>query len=861
MSPTKRRALRPDMPARAPWQRLLLALTLVLGALATLGPTPARAANVAVTNTNDSGGGSLRKAILDTEANAGADTILFSLPGSGPWTITLAGPLPAITKPLTIIGPGQGQLTIQGNNTFRLVTVNAPGQAVSISGLRLTKGRATGSYGGNLRSIGGDLTLHDVALTDGTADDDQGGAGAYLSNGTIALGSVLVSGNVAKGTNTFGSGAGLNVSEYQGSVSVTIDTSVIADNTSTFFRAGGLMLSRASGVAGRTLSVTLANSLVSGNKAEPNSGAGIYNDHGTLILEHSTVGDNSGQAEGAGIYNQGGDVTLTGSTLRGNTAGILHGGGLHNEQGTVLLTNSTIRGNVAAHSGGGLYNDRGAVTLVGSTVSGNQATYGAGLYNYRGTATLLNSTVSGNSAAYAGGVENTQGTLSLAFTTVAANLASFQTGGLGVTGSNGSPATTTIGRSIIAGNLAPADADCSTSDPALGPLTSAGYNVVGDGTGCSADGVGDATAAAPAAVIKGVLANNGGPTKTHALVFNSPAIDRVPCVNTIDQRGTARPQGGKCDSGAFEATGFSTVALTLTTSGGGAIGRNPAGGGNGPYTYTAGAVVTLTPQPSPGTIFTGWTVDGLYRGWADPLTITMAADYTVHAVFAPVVGFADVGIGRGDWASIRELASRGTIKGYGNGMYGPDNPVTRAQMAALIARAMPAGPIPSYATITPPACLVAESWDCEQWVNYFLDKDGVDGNLWRDIGALAHYGVAKGYSPETCAALGRPSPCFGTNDPVSYAQTISFIARAMVAKGFWVAQPGTPQPYAGVPSAHAADVATFHFYTGGVPAPPADWNAGATRGWFARALWAALDGYWGTDGTLPGGKVAGGFVP
>ena len=65
-----------------------------------------------------------------------------------------------------------------------------------------------------------------------------------------------------------------------------------------------------------------------------------------------------------------------------------------------------------------------------------------------------------------------------------------------------------------------------------------------------------------------------------------------------------------------------------------------------------------------------------------------------------------------------------------------------------------------------------------------------------------------------------------------------------------------PLPYAGVPGPHATDIRTFAFYTGGVPNPPADWNAGATRGWFALALWAALDGYWGGD--QPG---LGGYLP
>jgi hypothetical protein len=53
----------------------------------------------------------------------------------------------------------------------------------------------------------------------------------------------------------------------------------------------------------------------------------------------------------------------------------------------------------------------------------------------------------------------------------------------------------------------------------------------------------------------GALAVNGGPTRTHALLAGSPAIDAAggdPCPTDRDQRNTERPQGGACDVGAFE---------------------------------------------------------------------------------------------------------------------------------------------------------------------------------------------------------------------------------------------------------------------------------------------------------------------
>lgn len=301
------------------------------------------------------------------------------------------------------------------------------------------------------------------------------------------------------------------------------------------------------------------------------------------------------------------------------------------------------------------------------------------------------------------------------------------------------------------------------------------------------------------------------------------------------------------------------VALTVTTSGGGSVARNPAGTGNGPFAYPTGTPLTLTPQPGAGHSFVGWAVDGAYRGWAASLTVTMGATHTVQATFAPTKTFPDVTDDRADYGAIVALASRGSILGYDNRTYAPDDGVQRAQVAALIARAMPNGPGTPPTTTMPPACVVAATWDCEDWGNNFQDRGGLDPNLWRNVGTLQHYAVAQGYAAADCAARGLAAPCFGPNDPVSYVETVTFITRAMIAKGYWQSQPGAPQPYAGVPPVFAASVATFHFYTkglGGIPAPPPNWNAQARRGWFARALWPALDSYWGTD--APG---LGGYVP
>src|SRR5262245_35936868 len=92
--------------------RLLLILFLLVSLGPAQAPQPAAAADCAVTNTNDSGVGSLREQLADPACAA----ITFSLPGGGPWAITLASDLPAVTRVASVTGPGAASLTIDRND-------------------------------------------------------------------------------------------------------------------------------------------------------------------------------------------------------------------------------------------------------------------------------------------------------------------------------------------------------------------------------------------------------------------------------------------------------------------------------------------------------------------------------------------------------------------------------------------------------------------------------------------------------------------------------------------------------------------------------------------------------------------------
>ncbi len=285
-----------------------------------------QAATITVTNTNDSGAGSLRQAIADANEN---DTIDFSVSG----TITLTTGHLEVRKNLTISGPGAANLAVNGNGSSRVFFINSifVSKIVSISGLTITNGSASGFYPG----------LY--------------GGGIYNYHATLTLSNCTVSGNSA--TND---GGGIYNAGQGGSAALTVNNCTLSAN-STAAWGGGIFNDALAGSA----TVTIANSTLSSNSAA--AGGGIWNHNGlaTLtiadtILKRGASGENivnEGTVHSLGynlssdsgvnnIYSGAGDLTATGDQI--NTEPML---GPLQDNGGPTFTHALLPGSVAIDAG------------------------------------------------------------------------------------------------------------------------------------------------------------------------------------------------------------------------------------------------------------------------------------------------------------------------------------------------------------------------------------------------------------------------------------------------------------------------------------------------------------------------------
>lgn len=410
-----------------------------------------------------------------------------------------------------------------------LSSAGSVGASVTLTVDTLDDGAATASD--CTTPVANSCSLRDAldAAQDGDTIDFASGL-----TGTISLNSEIV---VGVGVTITGPGADeLTVAQTAhfrifdfgfGASDVTISGLTLA-NGDTSDRGGAIR-------AFNSGSFTLDSVVLSGNTSDGGGGAVVTHINGTgaISIRNSTIDGSTslnGWAGGLYLSGQGRSIEIIDSTISNNsTNGAAGGIGVFGSGNSVTIANSTITGNSADGGGGVLIYDTNTVSFLMSTISGNVATHVATAAGY-GAGVAIQSNY--NDPGYPIGSLSFDGT---------------------IISDNSSVAS-------------PGEADIAISGPSMS-ITIAN-SLVGSSTSYI-DGGGNVVSTSPGL---GPLADNGGPTKTMALLSGSPAIGAGPTTvptfasNQFDQRGVGfdRVSGGRSDVGAFEVQGVPEPTTTTT---------------------------------------------------------------------------------------------------------------------------------------------------------------------------------------------------------------------------------------------------------------------------------------------------------
>jgi len=420
--------------------------------------------------------------------------------------------LPEITSPITIDGQGATirRSAASGTPEFRIFLVAGSGI----------------------------LKLNNIFLAGGDVRSTSSAGGAVLNHGTLEINTCDVLQNYAED-----GGAVYNTGRFYTLWSVYYENEAAAHG----------------GAISNTGRMTLDRSQFFQNAGV--IGGAVENDGGVITVEGSIFSQNrGGLAEGddglgAAIYNSAdpdlgepGKVTISSSRFEENSAS--HGGAIVNlDPAEMIIRDSVFHANHAEQAGAIL--NHAQLTVERSLFYENSALeYGGALYTRTwedaNITTISNSTFSGNQSALSTGNEesgsaiyHSLGGLSLSYVTI--------------TGNSGDPAYTNdggmaaIGNSIIAGNPG---GDCGGSG--LGALDVPGSSNLDSDGSCPGFDI-------TAPPLLDPLADNSGPTMTHALQEHSPALGHAAGFCPLeDQRGMVRPYGPGCDLGAFESQEYTT---------------------------------------------------------------------------------------------------------------------------------------------------------------------------------------------------------------------------------------------------------------------------------------------------------------
>lgn len=502
----------------------ILAVPIIASAGVAVVPGVAGAANTYhVTSTFDTGPGTLRQAVLDANANPGADVVTIDLPTS--YVLNLTSSITSTDTltvqfnhvPVTLEGPAAPIWTHTGGSTLTVHDADLVGTQSGVGGLHsdgpvvVATSTFTDLTGGAIVADGADVTTS-TFIGNGA---DNGGA-------VWSTGDVTVDGSTFT-DNTADVGGAINTS---GSVHVTDAT--FAGNTSTAglcsggtcFGGGAIMASAA----------VIDDSSFTANTATASGGALAVS--GPVTISDSAFTDNSGGGRGGGAIDQEGDggatvnaMTISRSSFVGNEAtGDSSGGAINQVMPTAVVTidNSTFAQN--------------------STADGSAA---VGVYN--GTVDLRFVTFLDNAPGTGNGLQ--------AADVQASSLQSYGT--------------------VFAGTVVHCDVDNADSD---------GYNVEESTSSCELGATTDLQSSADPGLAP--PADNGGITLSALPTIDSLLVNRIPASDLgcsgADQRGVVRPEGASCDVGAVEVAPTDGPGGELASLPGGGFGAGAGAGSAGP---------------------------------------------------------------------------------------------------------------------------------------------------------------------------------------------------------------------------------------------------------------------------------------
>jgi Synergist-CTERM protein sorting domain-containing protein len=406
------------------------------------------------------------------------------------------------------------------DNSYHVVVGSGTNNTAVLDGFTVTGGNANGSTddrkrGGGMFNFGGSPTVRNCRFVSNHADKDGGGMFNYDGSPVVT--------NCTFSSNSAGEHGGGMFNWWNASSPVLVNCTFSSNSA----HWGGGVCNYLAGTPKFTGCVFQHN-FASGY------GGGMFNSGGGLEMTDSVLSENRAEIHGGGMFNEGGTRSIEDCTFSQNRAGE-NGGGMYNQHafGALTVTNSTFFGNIAI-AGGGIYNWSSSNPVVTNcTFSANDATTGGGMLNTNwSNPDMMNCTFAGNRSDFGGdALYNRVGSAPAATNCIF----------WGYTGPgqilNEATASLTITYSITdqagAGNIA--------DDPKLGPL-----------------------------------ADNGGPTRTHALLDGSAALNTGTATGApaTDQRGITRPQGAGVDIGAFERAGVPPIPFG-SGGGGCSVGFSP----------------------------------------------------------------------------------------------------------------------------------------------------------------------------------------------------------------------------------------------------------------------------------------------